>query len=267
VPEGDTILRAARTLDRWLRGREVTRAESRVADLPATRLVGRRVVGVDARGKHLLVRFDSGAVLHTHMRMTGSWHVYRAGERWRKRRDDARIVVEAGERVAVCFNAPVVELLAAGGERVHPALTKLGPDVLAEPLDLDQVRRRAGAQPPGLTVGELLLDQHVVSGIGNIYRCETLFCEGVSPWTPVAALGRGRLDAIVTTAATLMRRHVEHGYSTDRPLVYRRSGRPCYRCRRRIRSASLGAAPRTVYWCEGCQPPPPQDGSGRISGG
>jgi endonuclease-8 len=271
MPEGDTIFRTARTLDRWLRGREITRAHTKVAGLPVAKLVGQRVDGVEARAKHLLVRFDSGSVLHTHMRMTGSWHVYRAGERWRKPGDEARLVLEAGDRAAVCFNAPVVELLAAHGERVHPSLSRLGPDVLVEPFDLDEVRRRASTRPVDLTVGELLLDQQIVSGIGNIYRCESLFRQGLNPWTPRNALDAADLDALVTAAATMMRGNLEPGqgfarefgegrrgrtrrYGPDQPYVYRRAGRPCYRCRRPIRSARLGEQAREVYWCDACQP-------------
>jgi endonuclease-8 len=263
VPEGDTIFRTARSLDRWLRNRVITGADTKVAGLPVATLVGRRVEAVDARAKHLLVRFDSGAVLHTHMRMTGSWHVYRTGERWRKPGDQARLVLVAGDRVAVCFNAPVVELLAAHGERFHPSLSRLGPDVLVEPLDLDEVRRRAADRSPELPVGELLLDQQVVSGIGNIYRCESLFLRRLNPWTRRHALDDNALDALVTTAARLMRENVEPGRGfgrdlgsgIDRPAVYRRTGRPCYRCRHPIRSARSGQQARTVYWCDTCQAP------------
>ena len=255
VPEGDTIFRTARTLDRWLRDRVVTGAETRVAGLPVAALVGWRVEAVDARAKHLLVRFDSGAVLHTHMRMPGSWHVYRAGERWRKPGDQARLVLVAGDRVAVCFNAPVIELLAAHGERVHPSLSRLGPDVLIEPLDLADVRRRASDRSPDLPVGELLLDQQVVSGIGNIYRCESLFVQHVHPWTPRHLLDSDEIDALVTTAATLMRGNLEPGRGWYKPYVYGRTGRPCCRCGHPIRSARLGEQARTVYWCDTCQAP------------
>src|SRR3954454_1759742 len=136
MPEGDTIFRSARTLDAWLTGRVVTRATSQLDPqrVPVHKLVGRTVTGVEARAKHLLIHFDSGVTLHTHMKMTGSWHVYRAGERWRKPGHQARLVLEVEpDRVAVCFNAPVVELLAARGEGLHPGLVNLGPDVLKSP--------------------------------------------------------------------------------------------------------------------------------------
>src|SRR5437763_5319614 len=129
-------------MHRWLAGRAITEARTSVPEFPAARLVGRQVQSVEAWGKHLLLRLDSGQVLHTHLRMSGSWHVYRAGEPWRRPVRQARLVIVAGDRVAVCFNAPVVELLAPRAEQVHPALSRLGPDILRTPLDLDGIRRR-----------------------------------------------------------------------------------------------------------------------------
>jgi endonuclease-8 len=250
VPEGDTIYRTAVSLRRWLGGREITSARSRVLGPMASRLVGANLDAVEAKGKHLLMRFSSGDVLHTHMRMNGTWHVYPAGERWRRPADEARLVLEAGDRVAVCFNAPVIELLAAREERVHPGLRDLGPDVLVDPVDLDEVRRRAATRPPAITVGELLLDQRVVSGIGNIWRCETLFACRVNPWTPVAEVGD--LDHLIRTASRLMQGTIGKA-PPSRRAVYRRTGRPCPRCRTPITSTPLGDPPRTVYWCPTCQ--------------
>jgi endonuclease-8 len=275
VPEGDTILRTATTLRRWLEGREVTGAESKVAGLAtAGRLVGTTVTGVEARGKHLLVRFSSGQVLHTHMRMTGSWHVYPAGERWRRPAWQARLVLACGERVAVCFNAPVVELLAAGDERSQPALAGLGPDVLSPELDLAEVQRRAAARPGAVTVGELLLDQTVVAGIGNIYRCESLFLRGHNPWVRRDQLDDGALGALIGTAARLMGDNVRAGTvatrsfgpGTRQPWVYRRSGRPCRRCGTTIASGRLGEQARSVYWCPACQPAPVEPARPEVAG-
>jgi endonuclease-8 len=308
MPEGDTIFRAARSLHQWLEGREVTAARTHFASVPVHKLVGQRVSAVEAKGKHLLIRFDSGMVLHTHMRMTGTWHVYAKGERWRKPAHQARVVLEAGDRVAVCFNVPVVELLAARGEEVHPSLARLGPDILSIPLDppaappadhaldtpaaappaehaadspaaatiLAAVRQRAAARPPETPIGELLLDQQVVSGIGNIWRCETLFANRVDPWTPHHDLDAGAFDALITTAARLMQASANANPSasasanatansrgvgisnTRRPRaqVYGRTGRPCLRCRTPIRTAKLGQQARDVYWCPTCQGSP-----------
>jgi endonuclease-8 len=196
------------------------------------------------------------------MKMTGSWHVYRAGERWQKPAGQARFVLEAGDRIAVCFNAPVIELLAAGGEHQHPGLVHLGPDVLQPPVDLAEVRRRASTTPPSRTIGELLLDQQVVSGIGNIWRCESLFVQRLDPFTPRIEVDDDALDRLVTVASEMMQkaaRPTEHvgrdfGGGMDRPWVYGRSRRPCRRCGTRIEVRSLGTPlPRTVYWCPQCQ--------------
>jgi len=144
VPEGDTLFRTAATLQRWIGGRVVTGATTTVPRLVAERLVGQRVETVEAWGKHLLVRFASQQVLHSHLRMSGSWHVYSVGDAWRRPHRQARLTLTCDDRVAVCFNAPVVELLAARAEQVHPALAGLGPDVLGDPLDRDRIRRRPG---------------------------------------------------------------------------------------------------------------------------
>ena len=262
MPEGDTIFRAAATLDRWLRGREVTAARTQVHQLPAHKLVGQTVDGVEARAKHLLIRFSSGMVLHTHMKMTGSWHVYFAGQKWQRPVSQARFVLETGDRVAVCFNAPVVELLANRGEARHPGLVNLGPDVLEPPVDLDEVRRRAARTPPSTTIGELLLDQSVVSGIGNIWRCESLFVRRLDPFTRRADVPDEELDAVVSAASEMMQRAArpgaqvgrDFGGGIDKPWVYGRSRRPCRRCGTGIAVRSLGAPlPRTVYWCPRCQ--------------
>jgi endonuclease-8 len=249
MPEGDVLFRTAATLQKWLAGREVTAATP-----PAGPMVGRTVAKVEANGKHLLVRFDSGHVLHTHLRMTGSWHVYSTGERWWRPPSQAKVAITCGTRVAVCFNAPVVELLVPGGEQAHPSLSGLGPDVLDQPLDLEEIRRRARRRPPATALGELLLDQRVVAGIGNIWRCEALFLQGASPWAAVSSLTDEELDALVATAGRIMRTSL--GPFTGRPSrwVYRRAGLPCRRCRTTVRSRPQGEQARTAYWCPTCQP-------------
>jgi endonuclease-8 len=257
VPEGDTLFRTAATLHRWLAGRTVTAAATKVDGFPAAKLVGQRVESVEAQGKHLLMRLDSGQVVHSHMRMTGSWHVYRSGERWRRPASQARLTLACDDRVAVCFNAPVVELLQPRAEAVHPGLVGLGPDLLVDPFDLDEVRRRARSRPADLAVGELLLDQRVVAGIGNIWRCESLFAEGVNPLTPQSALTDDELDRVVLTARRLMRAQLGRlDRAALQRAVYRRTGRPCRRCGTAVRAKRQGEAARTAYWCPSCQPPP-----------
>jgi endonuclease VIII len=269
MPEGDTIFRTAAVLRQWLEGREVTAA--RAVTFPGALLVGDRVESVEARAKHLLIRFASGKVLHTHMRMTGAWHVYPTGERWRRPGWQARVVLETGDHTAVCYNAPVVELLAPGGEEAHPALAGLGPDILVPPVDLVEVRRRAGLLHPDTEIGDLLLDQQVVSGIGNIWRCETLFVARVHPRQPSRSLPDGALESMVETAATLMAASAAPPAPGDSAAripgrvpgppggarwVYGRTRRPCRRCRTPIAAARVGVQARTAYWCPRCQPPP-----------
>jgi formamidopyrimidine-DNA glycosylase len=247
MPEGDTILRTARSLATWLEGREVTAARSRTVKAPLQRVVGRRIEQVEARAKHLLIRFSGGAVLHTHMQMTGSWHIYSRGERWRKPTWQAAAVLEAGDHVAVCFDAPVVELLDERAAAAHPALAGLGPDVLRPPVDLDEVRRRAAQRPPDIPVGELLLDQQVVSGIGNIWRCEVLFVRKVHPWTRHASLATDELDALVLEAGRLM------AAGRRERWVYGRAGRPCRRCGTPVAVQRSGDGGRNLFWCPTCQ--------------
>jgi endonuclease-8 len=210
--------------------------------VPSEVMVGRTVEAVEAKAKHLLIRFSGGVTLHTHMQMTGAWHVYPAGERWRKPGWQARVVLEAGDRVAVCFNAPTVELLTERDEAEHPSIANLGPDVLKPPVDLDEVRRRAATRPANVTIGELLLDQQVVSGIGNIYRCEALFLCRTHPRTLWADAD---LDELVRTASKVMLPRVD-ARTPYRANVYNRTGRPCPRCRTAI-------VAETAYWCPKCQ--------------
>ncbi|HUQ64228.1 MAG TPA: DNA-formamidopyrimidine glycosylase family protein [Acidimicrobiales bacterium] len=256
MPEGDTLFRTAATMQRWLARREVTAAATRVPGLTASRMVGRCIESVESWGKHLLIRFDSGQTLHTHLRMSGSWHVYRTGEAWQRPERQARLVLTCGDRVAVCYNAPVVELLAPRAEEVHPSLSRLGPDILEDPVDFEEVRRRAAALPPDLALGELLLNQTVVAGIGNIWRCESMFLESRNPWTTRSGVSAGELDKLMTTASRLMRASADPK-SPARPAprwVYRRAGRPCRRCGTKIESRPQGEQARTAYWCPTCQP-------------
>jgi len=232
----------------------VTAATSRVAGFPAAKLVGQTVDSVEAQGKHLLMRLASGQVLHSHMKMTGSWHVYRDGDRWRKPAAQARLVLTAGDRVAVCFNAPVVELLQPRAEAAHPALRALGPDLLAPPADWAEILRRARSRPPATPLGDLLLDQRVTAGLGNIWRCESLFVERLSPWTPVGDLTDDALVQLYRTGARLLAAQL--GRTVDRRRwVYDRAGRPCRRCGTPVQARRERTdLARTAYWCPSCQP-------------
>ncbi len=231
--------------------------------------MGATVTGVDARGKNLLIRFDNGLELRTHLRLTGSWHRYRPGERWRRPAARARLVLETPESVAVCFDCPTIELFEQRAEDLHPSLGRLGPDLVAPDFDASEAQRRLRQPDRAATaIADALLDQRALAGIGNVYKSELLWIERVSPFRPVAEVSDETLDRLVATARRLLvanadrtRRGPER-VTTDRhrsaggaPLwVYNRRGRPCRRCGTAIRSAQQGSdLPRTTYWCPRCQ--------------
>lgn len=270
MPEGDTIFRAARTLDRALTGRPVTRFETAYAHLARVDdeapLAGRLIESVSARGKHLLMAFAGDLVLRTHMRMTGSWHVYRPGERWRLPRAAMRIVVATDAFEAVAFDVPDAEFLRPA-DLERGAVGQLGPDLLAPAFDVeDAVRRLRGRADDAL--GEALLDQRVVAGIGNVFRSEVLFLQRLHPWTRVSALGDEALRRTIACARHLLAANVR----TDVPWrdarrrttgrddpsaalwVYGRHGRPCRVCGTPIVSHAHGPAARRTWWCPRCQP-------------
>src|SRR5918994_2777638 len=179
MPEGDTIFRTAEVLRAALVGRRITHAQARaqpgmrrVPDL--SRLVGATVAGVESRGKHLLIGFDNGLTVRSHLRMTGSWHRYRPGEQWRLPQRRASAILETAESVAVAFDTPVVELLTDADLRRSRPLTQLGPDLLARDVDADEALRRLRARD-GEQLGNALLDQRAVAGIGNVYKSEVCF--------------------------------------------------------------------------------------------
>ncbi len=268
MPEGDTIFRTARTLSQVLAGRAVARFE-------ATRLVergpapGTRVVEVEARGKHLLVHFDDGHVLHTHMLMTGSWHVYRVGEPWQRSRRSAVVVLETDDgMVAVCFAAPVVELLTSTRPaRTPPAagLDDLGPDLCRAGADLDDAVVRMRTLPGDTELGVALMTQRVACGVGNVFKSEVCFAARRDPSTPIAALDDGQRRAILAIAARQLRANLDTARraTVDGGLaVYGRAGRRCRRCGTVVRRRLQGAPARVTYWCPSCQPVAPDNASG-----
>jgi len=259
MPEGDTIFRAARTLSRVLEGKALRTIESPLAAIAGAGLEGRRVDKVEARGKNLLVVFDDGRVLHTHMRMTGSWHVYRPGERWQRPRRQARVVLATDEFVTVCFDAPVVRLLTPAELSRDALLAGLGPDILAPGFEPVEARLRLRALGD-LPIGEAVMRQSAVAGIGNVYKSETLFLCGVDPFAPVGALSDRVLGLLLEKARTLMQANLRGGTRGTRPSltrertwVYGRSGRPCRRCGTPVRMRRQGPDARSTYWCGSCQ--------------
>lgn len=272
MPEGDTIFRAAQTLHKFMAGHRVTRFESvypavtRVAeDHP---VIGRTIDSVSAKGKHLLFTFSGDLVLRTHLRMNGSWHIYPAGARWRRPARDMRVLVCTAEACAVGFNVPIAELLSARDLRRHRELLALGPDLLAEPFDrAEAIRRiRDRSRDP---IAEVLLNQRVLAGIGNVFKSEVLFLAKVNPFTPVAAvtdadlgrildIAREQLSASVMTGSPTL--SAASGRRTTRSLdpsvklwVYSRGGQRCRQCGTAIQSQKSGLDARLTYWCPTCQ--------------
>jgi endonuclease-8 len=245
MPEGDTLHRAARKLEALVGERlDVSSPHPRAqAERIAERLDGRRLDAVEAVGKNLVLRFEGGVVLRSHLRMSGRWAV--------RPRDEPRVgrpwlVLRGSRAEGVLWNGPVLELHTR-------ALARLGPDILATPPDLDamlgRLRRADGTRP----LGETLQDQTLVAGIGNMWMAETLWRVRLSPWLRLAEVRDEDRRRTLETAATQMRAAVEAGRE-PRSQVHGRAGRPCPRCGGPIRARGQGDANRTVYWCPACQP-------------
>ncbi len=287
MPEGDTLHRTAAVLREVILGWRVTAARGRPGGAQLGRVVGSTIDRVDAVGKHLLIGFDDGLTLHTHLRMNGSWHRYRPGETWRRSPARAVAVVEVQGAVAVCFDAPVVELLETRALRLHPALAALGPDLIeAEPDVGTALARLRVPSRAGMTVGEALLDQRALAGLGNVYRSEVCFVERVDPCLLLGDVAPEVLERLVRTGARLLRANRGGPARTttpdalgaspdarvgslrradgDRLWVYGRTGRPCRRCGSLVRSRVVGhELPRRVWWCPACQP----TGAGGVDAG
>ena len=260
MPEGDTIHRSAATLRRALEGRRLTRLQAPRLPRPMPP-PGTSVRSVTARGKHLLVTFDDDHVLHTHMRMTGSWHVYAAREGWRRGRHRMRVVLADDEVQAVCFDAPVVELLDAAAVDRHPALRRLGPDLCLPDPELDDALERMGRLPePDRILVEVLLDQRVSAGIGNVFASELAFRANLHPLTRLHDVDLPARRALLEDATRLLRANLTRSSRTTVPnapdgslWVYGRAGRPCRRCGTPVEGAKVGDGARPTYWCPSCQ--------------
>ncbi|MFN3220042.1 MAG: Fpg/Nei family DNA glycosylase [Acidimicrobiales bacterium] len=254
MPEGDTIHRAANRLRPALADRELTRFEAPRLAGPMPRR-GETIDAVRAHGKHLVIDFSGGLSLRVHLRMTGSWHLYRIGERWQRSPHAARVVIGTDEWVAVCFSAPDLAIT----RRDAVATDHLGPDLCTPDADLDAVvvraRRHSATERP---IGEVVMDQRVSSGIGNVYKAEMLFAERLDPLTPIGALSDAGLRSLFATAQRQLLANVDKpggrttvagGYA-----VYGRAGEPCLRCGTAVeRIVQGGDMPRSTYWCPGCQ--------------
>jgi endonuclease-8 len=256
MPEGDTIHYAARRMRPLLEGRvpEISHPHSRLrGERWPEKLAGQPVTGIDAHGKHLFVRFENKLTIHSHLRMTGSWETYRAGQSWRRARRRAWLVLHSDEGDVVQFDGPVLELLTASRTRFDSQLAQLGPDILAPELDEREFLRRLRQDDPTRPIGDAVLDQRTIAGIGNLWKCEGCFAAGIDPWRPAGRVSDDEALAIVNAARPGMQQSARDGMQDLHRVVYAHAGRPCPRCGAPIRSRGQGDDNRVTYWCEGCQ--------------
>ena len=259
MPEGDTIHRSASALRTALAGKRMVRFDARRLIGPAPE-AGRVIERVESHGKHLEMIWDDCLVLHTHMRMSGSWHVYRQGETWRRPNHQMRVAIEVADWVAVCYNAPTDETYRLPDRRRHPGMGRLGPDLCKPDTDLGAVVNLLLSYPDSSArLGEVLLDQRVMCGIGNVYRCEVLWARGLSPFARAGDLTEHDAINVVNTAATMLRSNLSNARRVTAPgvrgglAVYGRNGQPCCRCGETIECRPMGQHGRILYWCPGCQ--------------
>jgi len=275
VPEGDTIFRAARVLNKALAGSTVTGFETGLARLASANdeatVAGRVIEKVAARGKWLLIHFSGDLILVTHMLMSGSWHIYRTGERWMRPRNQMRVVIRTAQYEAVAFAVPVAEFHTARSLERKTAIPKLGPDLLKGDFYEEEAKARMRARGDEET-GNMLLDQKVMAGIGNVYKSEICFVCGVNPFRLVSSLSEREIDCLVDAARRLMsanvtdtsgdgivtytglRRTTGRADSAARVWVYRRKGEECRRCGAIIQMRKQGPGARSTFWCPECQP-------------
>ncbi|MER6213827.1 MULTISPECIES: Fpg/Nei family DNA glycosylase [unclassified Streptomyces] len=266
MPEGDSVHRAAARLHAALAGKPLTHADLRVPRFATADLTGRTTLEVVPRGKHLLARLEGGLTLHSHLGMDGAWYLFAPDEKWRGGPSyEIRAVLAASDATAVGYRLPVLELLRTADE--HRAVGHLGPDLLGPDWDPDRAAAHLLAAP-GRPLGEALLDQRNLAGIGNIYKCELCFLASATPWTPVGALPDPEVTVVRIAAAAqrLLAANAGHGghrntTGSRRPgrelFVYGRARRPCLRCGTPVRQAPQDGRP--TYWCPRCQSGPTPD--------
>ncbi len=279
MPEGDTIYRAALALQRAIGGRVVTGFETGLAKLARvdddSPLVGRVVEKVESRGKWLLIYFSGDLILVTHMLMSGSWHLYRPGEKWRMGRSRMRVVIKTADWEAVAFNVPIAEFYTARSLERSSQVPKLGPDILSDEFTVEGgVARLAeyGRGNPDVEIGVVLLNQRVMAGLGNVYKSEVAFAAGVNPFRAMRTITEREMERVVDFAWRYMKSNVAEGTGAgivttsgdrrtthamdreERLWVYRRQGQECRRCGATVMMRKQGVQVRSTYWCPQCQP-------------
>ena len=276
MPEGDTIYRTARALGRALIGKPVTGFATEYAQIARANddqsFVGQTIEQIEARGKWLLILLSSGQILATHMLMSGSWHIYRPGERWQESRSNARIVLETADFVAVAFRVPVARMYTAESLARERQIPPAASDVLRASFDAAAALQRLQSYADE-ELALVLLRQNVLAGVGNVFKSEICFLEGVSPFARVSSLPVGKLESIVATAQRLMaanvledsgnqivtfqgrkRRTTRSNNPGESLWVYGRKNEPCRRCGTPIERRLQGPNARSTYWCPVCQP-------------
>ncbi len=285
MPEGDTIYRAARALQKAIGGKVVTAFETGLATLASvnddTPIVGRIVERVEARGKWCLIFFSGDLILVTHMLMSGSWHIYRVGEKWWMPRNKMRVAITCGDLQAVAFNVPIAEFHTARSLERSSQVPKLGPDVLADEFSLESgvraLRQRAASHPQD-EIAVVLMSQRVMAGLGNVYKSEVAFAAAVNPFRQMSTITDREMETMVEAAQKYMKANVLDGVvprgesgegivtytgprrttramdRSDRVWVYGRQGQECRRCGATIMMRKQGMQVRSTYWCPSCQP-------------
>ena len=254
MPEGDTLWNIAHRLRPALAGATTEEVVVHRPRYPAP-LAGSVVAEVRSVGKHLVIGFDSGTVIHTHLSMAGEWHLYRPGQRWRDSPGAVRVRIRTATADAVCFRAPTVDVYPAKDPRPRPWLA-IGPDLCLDDVDLDRVVANLRGHDARTEIAEVLLDQRVAAGIGNVYKSETLWACRTDPFAPLASFGAEEVRALYETASRQLRANLGRAKreTFQRGLaVYGRARRDCPRCHATIRGAKQGELARVTYWCPGCQ--------------
>jgi endonuclease-8 len=279
MPEGDTIYRAARALQKALGGKVVTAFDTGLAKLASTNddtpLVGLTIEKVEARGKWCLIFFSDDLILVTHMLMSGSWHIYKTGEKWWMPRSKMRVALSTADYQAVAFNVPIAEFHTARSLERNSQVPKLGPDILHDEFSIEagvQALRNRAATNPTDEIAVVLLNQRVVAGLGNVYKSEVAFAAGVNPFRPMSSITDREMNTMIEASHKYMKANVLDGSgdgivtysgnrrtthsmnSSDRLWVYGRRGQECRRCGALILSRKQGEQARSTYWCPNCQP-------------